>query len=94
MRLRRKCTDSRCLLPNPCSLPLLPLQLPDGDFTIQILHEPAEPLPKKEEDPAKSQKAPSRKSKRSSQYGEQDTTRHAPRHPRSPHPQNASLKIA
>ncbi|EFJ49198.1 hypothetical protein VOLCADRAFT_90100 [Volvox carteri f. nagariensis] len=30
----------------------------DGDFTIQILHEPAEPLPKKEEDPAAAKVGP------------------------------------
>ncbi|KXZ50888.1 hypothetical protein GPECTOR_14g137 [Gonium pectorale] len=30
----------------------------DGDFTIQILHEPAEPLPKKEEDPAATKTGP------------------------------------
>ncbi|KAG2493472.1 hypothetical protein HYH03_008289 [Edaphochlamys debaryana] len=30
----------------------------DGDFTIQILHEPAEPLPKKEEDPAAAKTGP------------------------------------
>ncbi|GLI64998.1 hypothetical protein VaNZ11_008424 [Volvox africanus] len=30
----------------------------DGDFTIQVLHEPAEPLPKKEEDPAAAKISP------------------------------------
>ncbi|PNW70067.1 hypothetical protein CHLRE_17g704300v5 [Chlamydomonas reinhardtii] len=34
----------------------------DGDFTIQILHEPAEPLPKKEEDPAATKNAKGNKS--------------------------------